>query len=187
MLNFLLSITDESDHSKIIYLYNTYHNDMIKLAKYRLKKSGLPNYELDSEDVVQNAFVKISKYINSINFEVSEKELRAYILSIVANETNRLLKEHRYFDDIDAHEADISDESFFEKIEIQETYDIVIEQIKRMDEKYSITLLFYYCEEMSVKEIAGLMDISEKTVYSRLMRGKRLLLEFMGAGDLGNE
>jgi len=49
MLSFLLSITDESNHSRIIYLYNTYHDDMIKLAKYRLKKSGLPNYELDSE------------------------------------------------------------------------------------------------------------------------------------------
>lgn len=179
MLSFLLSITDESNHSRIIYLYNTYHDDMIKLAKYRLKKSGLPNYELDSEDVVQNAFVKISKYINSIDFEVCEKELKAYVLSIVANESKNAVNEYKYFDDIESHEEDLSDDDFFERIEIKETYDMVIEQIKHMDEKYSITLLFHYSEDMSVKEIADLMGISEKTVYTRITRGKRLLLELI--------
>lgn len=178
MLSFLLS-TNESNHSKIIYLYNTYHDDMIKFAKYRLKKSGLPNYELDAEDVVQNAFVKISKYINSVNFDACEKEIKSYVLSVVANETKNMVNEYTYFDGIDSHAEELSDEDFFERIRIKETYHRVIDQIKHMDEKYSITLLYYYCEDMSVKEISGLMGISEKTVYTRITRGKRLLLELL--------
>jgi RNA polymerase sigma factor (sigma-70 family) len=134
-------------------------------------------YDIDKPAAIRNA--KISKYINSINFEVSEKELKAYVLSIVANESKNAIDEYKYFDDIDSHEDVLSDDDFFERIEIKETYDMVIEQIKHMDEKYSITLLFHYSEDMSVKEIADLMGISEKTVYTRITRGKRLLLELI--------
>lgn len=61
MLQFLLSISDESNHSKIEYLYNRYQKEMMRVAKSRLKQLGMPNYEIDAEDVVQNAFVKIAK------------------------------------------------------------------------------------------------------------------------------
>ena len=56
-------------------------------------------------------------------------------------------------------------------------YETVVEQIKQLDEKYSITMLLYYCEEMDVKTISKIMGIAEKTVYTRLERGKRLLLD----------
>ena len=55
-----------------------------------------------------------------------------------------------------------------------------------MDEKYSIALLYHYCEDMSVKEIAELMGLPEQTVYTRLTRGKRILLDMMG-GVHGDE
>ena len=48
-----------------------------------------------------------------------------------------------------------------------------------MDEKYSITLMYRYSSSMSVKEIADLMGISEKTVYTRISRGKQKLLEML--------
>ncbi len=186
MITFLLSITEESARDKIIYIYNTYHGDMIKLARNRLRIAGVGSYKDDAEDVVQNAFVKISKYINSINFDAGEKKLKAYILSIVVNEVYQALKDREYFEDIELHEQELSDDSFFEKLAIKEEYDRAVEQIKRMDEKYSITLLYHYCEDMSVKEIAELMGLPEQTVYTRLTRGKRILLDMMG-GVHGDE
>ena len=66
---------------------------------------------------------------------------------------------------------------FFDKLQINIRYEHVVEKIKQLDEKYSITLLLYYGEEMDVKKISELMEIAEKTVYTRLERGKRLLLE----------
>ena len=68
MLQFLLSIADEKDHAKIEYLYNRYHEDMIRFARYRLRQKKMPNYELDAEDAVQNAFLKITKYIDKVDF-----------------------------------------------------------------------------------------------------------------------
>ena len=95
MLAFLLSLADEKDHAKIEYLYRRYHNDMLRFARSRLHQMGMPNYELDAEDAVQNAFFKITKYIRKIDFTAEEKEIKAYVLRIVANETINLASDVR--------------------------------------------------------------------------------------------
>jgi len=68
----LLSITDESNHGKITYLYNNYHDDMIRLAKSRLKKHGCTNYEFDAEDIVQDVLKKrqifSDAYLESLSY-----------------------------------------------------------------------------------------------------------------------
>lgn len=177
MLGFLLTIADESNHKKIEYIYNTYHDDMMRFARYKLKNSGISSYELDAEDVVQNAFLKIVKYIDAIDFSKSEKQIKVYIFSIVVNETINVISDKESFDDIDNYSETLPDEAFFERLQISLRYDIVVEKIKGLDERYSITMLLYYCEGMDVKAISKAMGISEKTVYTRLERGKRLLLE----------
>ena len=93
MLQFLLSIADEKDHAKIEYLYQQYHSDMLRIAKSRLRQKGMPNYELDAEDAVQNAFFKITKYIHRIDFTAEGKEIKAYVLKIVSNEVSRIVSD----------------------------------------------------------------------------------------------
>ena len=36
-------------------------------------------------------------------------------------------------------------------------------------------MMYIYVEEMSPKEVAKIMGVSEKTVYTRLERGKQIL------------
>lgn len=177
MLSFLLSISEESNHSKIEYIYYTFHDDMIRFAMFRLRKFGLPNCEMDAEDAVQNAFVKITKYINAINTDVSKNELKSYVLSIVSHEVSNIVSDYVCFDDIDEHADNIRDEDFFASMRIIERYEKVVKAIEKLDEKYSLTLLYRYNENMSVGEIATLMGVPEKTVYTRLERGKKLLLQ----------
>ena len=179
MLNFLLLIADESNHAKITYIYNKFHDDMIRFARYRLKMCGIPNYYLDAEDIIQNVFMKIIKYIDNIDFSVTEKNLKVYIFSIVTNETTNFCKDHVFIDNLDEQIDLVSNDDFIEKIKIHEQYDKVIKVIERMDERYSVTLMYYYSLEMNVRDIADLMGISEKTVYTRLERGKKLLLELV--------
>lgn len=183
MLTFLLSVADESNHDKIIYIYDNYHDDMIRLARCRLKKCGCANWEIDAEDVVQSSFLKILKYIDAVNFNVGEKEIKAYVLSIVANEINNLLSENVFLKDIDDYEEKLLDEDFFEKLLTEERYTRIVDKIKLLDEKYSTTLLYHYCGNIKVKEIAKLLEISEKTVYIRLQKGKQILLEMLEGDD----
>ena len=176
MLNFLLMIAEESNREKIEYIYYKYHDDMIRFARHRLKYLGISSYELDSEDVVQNAFLKIVKYIDAIDISKPENQLRTYIFSIVVNETLNFVEDNADYDDIDTY-IEMPDEYFFDKLQINIRYGHVVEKIKQLDERYSITLLLYYGEEMDVKRISELMGVVEKTVYTRLERGKKLLLE----------
>ena len=176
MLNFLLMIADESNREKIEYIYYKYHDDMIRFARHRLKYLGISSYELDSEDVVQNAFLKIVKYIDAIDISKPENQLKNYIFSIVVNETLNFMEDNADYDDIDTY-IEMPDEYFFDKLQINIRYEHVVEKIKQLDERYSITLLLYYGEEMDVKKISELMGVAEKTIYTRLERGKKLLLE----------
>ena len=180
MLFFLFIISDEKDHFKIEYIYNHFHDDMIRFAKYRLKKAGLPNYEMDAEDAVQNAFLKITKYIHAIDIDVNRNELKSYVLTIVSNETSNITADYTYFEDFDDHIEELRDDEFYEHMRINERYEEVVETIKKLDDKYSIILLYRYRNNMSVSQIAELMGLPDKTVYTRLERGKKLLLKLLG-------
>lgn len=185
MLQFLCLLTDESNHEKITYLYNHYHDEMLRFAKHRLYHMGLPNYTLDAEDAVQNAFVKITKYIHKIDFSATEKELRSYVLTIVTNETNNILNDYTVFDDLDERVHEIEDGDFFGQLRIQDRYDAVVGAIERMDEKYSIPLWCKCGQNLSVTDIADLLGIAEKTVYTRLDRGRKLLIEAISEENHG--
>lgn len=159
MLQFLLSISDESNHSKIEYLYNRYQKEMMRVAKSRLKQLGMPNYEIDAEDVVQNAFVKIAKYIEKIDFDEGDKAIRAYVMKIIINESISLAGDYKYMEDICDYSNTIEDGDFFGQLRISQRYDDVCEALRSLDERYSITLSLRYAENMSVKDIADMLGL----------------------------
>lgn len=182
MLQFLLLIADESDRDKVEYLYNRYHMEMIRIARVQLRENGVPNYNLDAEDVVQNAFVKITKYIRKIDFTASDKAIRAYVLKIVVNEAITYAQQYKYVEDINEYADTMEDGDFFAQLRISQQYDDVCEALRSLDERYSITLSLRYAENMSVKEISDLLGLKEKCVYARLENGRRLLLEKLNGG-----
>ncbi len=179
MLAFLLSVSEERNHLKIEYIFNTYNSDMIRLAKYRLKKAGISSYRVDAEDAVQNAFLKIVKYIDLIDFNASSQEIKAYVLSIVSNETASIISSYKNLENVEEYAGQLADTSFIDQLQINERYEQVVHILRKMDDKYSTVLLFRYYNDMSVKSISELIGISEKAVYARLKRGKKLLLELL--------
>ena len=48
-----------------------------------------------------------------------------------------------------------------------------------MDQKYRVTLLLHYYEGYSIREIAQIMNVPEKTVSTRLARGRKILKEML--------
>ena len=59
MLVFLLTLADEKDQELIRKLYARYNGFMLKTARRLLKGLDHENFELDCEDAVQNAYMKI--------------------------------------------------------------------------------------------------------------------------------
>lgn len=175
MLQYLLTLADESEHYKIEYLFNNYHISMLKLATNRFRNYGRYNYHYDAEDAVQNTFCKIARYIHNIDFSAEKNEIRNYVFSILINEIKNIIKDSMDFVEYDEN-ADYNAEYSLEKeLELREKFDEVVAAIESLDERYSTTLYYHYCKEMVPDEIAAVMGISVKTVYTRLSRGKALL------------
>ena len=180
MLIYLLSIADEDKKQDVIYIFNKYHTEMLTAARVQFKNAGVPNWELEAEDAVQNAFVKITRHINTIKGKVKEENVRAYLYAITNNEVNVIISDNIRSNTDSADVEDmIDDEDFIRRLEMKEQYDIVVEAIKLLDEKYSSVLLFHFCGEMKVPQLAKLLGLKPKTVYNRIERGKRCLLELL--------
>ena len=180
MLAFLLAVSDGKHNAEIIELYNKYSADMLVLAKSYLKRKNQFDYEVAAEDAVQNAFLKIIRYSHKIRFDEPEKMVRAYVYAVLINECKLLIKENHIEIPISECERCADDKNFFEELCIKERFETVVAAIKTLDERYSITIFYHCFKEMSVKEIAAMMGISEKTVYTRILRGRVALLKALG-------
>ena len=72
---------------------------------------------------------------------------------------------------------------FIEMIQAKEDYQRVVTAIYNMKETYSYTLSYRFCDEMEVKDIASLMGVSEKAIYTRIERGLKLLSATLNKGE----
>lgn len=178
MLMFLMLAENNADNEKIKYLYNRFHEEMLRIAEGKFRKSGSYNPTEDAEDAVQCAFWRVTKWINRIDLSRKDAEIRNYLMSILFNEINTILKKFpkkiiycENYDDV----LDKTEYNFLEELDVRQKYNMVVEAISRMNDIYSITMMYIYVEEMSPKEVAKIMGVSEKTVYTRLERGKQIL------------
>ena len=58
-------------------------------------------------------------------------------------------------------------------------YEMLINSIFKLDEKYRDVLILKYVNELGEKEISRLLDIPQKTVSTRILRGKKRLLAIL--------
>lgn len=190
MLAFLLTIADESDRDKVLHIYDKYYIDMMNFAKYYLKKRSDSNIQKNAEDAVQNTFVRIIKFIRLIDFNRENDDIRKYLISIVCHEVLDILNGTDNLCDLDEVKdvaCNENDEYFISRLDIKERYQEVVRAIQMLDEKYSLILFEFYCMDQSVKDIADRLGVPPKTVYTRLERGKQMLLERLGNGGAFNE
>ena len=57
--------------------------------------------------------------------------------------------------------------------------EILFETVMQLPEKYRIVIHLFYYEDYSVREIAGILNLSESNVKVRLSRGRSLLKEVL--------
>ena len=121
--------------------------------------------------------MKITKYIDAIDFSRGEKDVKNYCLTTLCNEISNVLSDNEENYEFDEEFCSEKEYNFIEELELKEKYAKIVKAIEKLDEKYSITLYYAFCKEMTPNEIADMMGINIKTVYTRLARGKKLLLD----------
>ena len=157
MISYLLSITPEEFKPKLTDIYERYRVSMVQYARACLINYGVSNFESDSEDVVQNAFVKIIKYRNRINDLETQTDIKRYVMRIVRNEAINHINELELVKEYDDENiVGVTEEDFYSALLIKEKYEKVTLALKRLSEIYIDTLSFKIAEGLDVPELQKL-------------------------------
>ncbi len=178
MLQFLLLLTGEENWDKVEYLCNHFHDDALKYAKSRFR--GAKPQQFDAEDVVQESYLRIMKYLNRLDFSVGDTSLKSYLFSVIDHQMVNMLEKMPVEENIEDYTDTLeSDEEYFGRLCMEQERNDVREAVEVLPLIYTATLRFRYYAEMSITEIADLMGVSENTVKSRIKRSKQMILEFL--------
>lgn len=173
----MMLIDYEQNKSKFEQLYYEYRDRMMYVAL-----SVLHNNE-DAEDAVHNAFIGIAKNMDSIG-EVDSVQTLSYVLKATKNTAINMLGKNKRYETVDIENFDVvSDDDFFASLDVKERYDEVVNAIVNLDEKYKDVLFYHYVSDMSVSKVAELLGRKVSTVKQQLVRGKKLLIESLGANE----
>lgn len=181
MLAYLLSLCEKQYHPIIEHIYYTYQEDMVKFAKFRLKNRSIPNYDIEAEDVVQNSFIKIVTYASKIDQKSPPKVLKSYVMEIVKNESSTFV--HKYFKhpEAEALEAEFASmEDYTATLNVLNLYEDLIDAIDSLDYIYSVPVYLRVVMDFDVGEISVMLEICEKTAYTRIERAKKMLKNKVG-------
>ncbi len=184
MLLFLMAITEDSAKSKIRYIYDHYHNDMIRFARYRLQKAERKTTYYDAEDIVQEAFIKLTRSQERIDLSWEPKRMKAYLFAIISNLIIDLTQKENPHDNLEDYTYTFdNDEDFVEYLMVKERVAEIAKALDELSEVNKITLMYRFFEERSISEIASFMGVSEHTVYMRISRGQQYLKKALKGGE----
>jgi len=134
--------------------------------------SSTGNWAL-SEDVAQDTFIAAWSQLGQLR---EAGRLRSWLCGIARNLARKARKrtdrEAVVDDDVPA-----LDGNPFDATAQAEVDRVVREALARIPEAYRETLVLYYCENRSVREVAAALGVSEDAAMQRLTRGRRYLAD----------
>ena len=149
----------------VLSLYDEYAQDVFRFAY-----SFLNSYH-DAQDVVHNLFLKLLKN----NYGISEGKEKSYILKMTANLCKDYLKSgakqrEKPFELLPEKEK--TEEDCFENSEL-------LSALETLPEKYRTVIHLHYYEDLTVKETARVLKLTQSCVSMRLTRSKTMLKEML--------
>jgi RNA polymerase sigma-70 factor (ECF subfamily) len=119
----------------------------------------------DTDDIVQNVFVKLYKQIEYLS---DFQHAKRWLIRVAVNECKNLFKSS-WFNKI------VELDEHLPESEGQLDNDDILPFILELPQKYRIVVHLYYYEEYSVREIAELLKIKETTIQTQLQRAREKL------------
>ncbi|HBF9727101.1 TPA: sigma-70 family RNA polymerase sigma factor [Clostridioides difficile] len=133
--------------------------------------------ENEAMDICQETIYKTILNIHKLREPSCFKTWMTKILINNVNEVNR--NKIKIFDNDFQIELikDISYEKLEEKLDLYSAIDL-------LEEKFKTPIIFQYFQDMTIKEIAEVLECNENTVKTYLRRGKKKLYEILMRGEI---
>ncbi len=136
----------------------------------------LRDYQL-AEDAFQDTFLKVYNNFHKFNKLSTEK---TWITRICINTCKNYLrnpwKRKVRLENRELIQNGISDREIFDELERSELFN----SIMNLKHTYKEIILMYYYQQLSVKEISQILDISEPNAFTRLSRARQFLKNKIG-------
>lgn len=165
----LVKLLKQGDKIAFDQLYERYKDILMRMAYLICGNLA------DSEDVVQESFIKCYQCIHQLK---QEERFKSWLFQILTRTAWKYCKKR-------AKEI-VDEDKVVEKVDDKElsSLDIVLDKerdkklmelINGLSIKHRTTLVLYYYNELSTKEIAKILGCLEGTVKSRLFTARKLL------------
>ncbi|MFT9816074.1 sigma-70 family RNA polymerase sigma factor [Lysinibacillus sp. NPDC056185] len=156
-----------SDTEYLEQLMELHTEHLFRIAYYYSKDLQI------AEDIVQDVFIKF--YHHQKHYE-ERGEMRAYLARMTINKSKDYLKSWVYRKISVQSKLFPKQKSVLKDTLIQQDEQTILDEaILKLPLKQREPIVYFYLEDMSIKEIAKLLEILEGTVKSRLKKGKELL------------
>lgn len=132
---------------------------------------GYTKSKIESEDLLQNIFLKYIKYNKTFKTLDDEKY---YLIRITINECKNYLKSGFKKKEIINNEI-IDNSPSLQNNELA----ILKRTIDLLDDKYKVVIILYYYQSFNINEIANILKISISSVKKRLERGRNKIKQLM--------
>ena len=155
MLMLYMSFIDDEKHRRLFEeIYLNYRKQMFLVAHSILGNDS------DAEDIVHDIFLKIAK---------------KHMAKIIRKHRQECLSIEFEDDRGISVSDDMRDDTFVEQISNNSEYEMLISAIASLKDIYREVLYYHFVLELSIPEVAKLLDCKVSTVKQRLVRGKKLL------------
>ena len=137
-------------------------------------------YKTMAEDITQNVFLAVWEHRQDI---IPEKNFQAYLYTIAKNlvyrETEKMILAFRYEDYI--HKENLNEEDFSTEnvIDANSLEEMIFRLIDKLPEARRKIFLLHFADDLSNKEIAKKLSISEENVETQVRRSLTYLRQHL--------
>ena len=159
-----------------------YNKELVSYARKKVFLMRGKDSVTEAEDVVQNTYVRLLKYLPDCAKIKNEK---AYVFSILHNELYNCMNNSKvdYISESDEEYPDSFDldEYVINKISAERVGFL----ISHLDYNLRAPMVLKYGYDLNVEEIANQLGIDEKTVYYRLQKARKIIAEELNESKWG--
>lgn len=154
---------------------------LIRLHENRVRRLGLSFFknEIDTDDFVQEVFIKVYKNLASFK---GESLFSTWLMRVAYNTAINSIKRRKEYlslsDEIEIEDKDYGPE---EQEFRSQTKQAIQEAMKELPERYASCLDLYFFYDMSHKDISLVLDIPVNTIKSHIFRAKKILRKSLEA------
>lgn len=153
----------KGDHEAFTRLFRQLESQLYRLAKTILLKDE------DCADALQETTLKVYKGLANLK---QPKFFKTWVIRILINECNQLLRMRERTIAV----AEIPEEPVISYVHFEDSGNVDLQSfINQLDESLRLAIVLFYYDDLSIKQIADVLDISEGAVRARLHRARRLL------------